>query len=266
MRSRRRARSRLWVAIRAARPVWRTRSRRVVEDAVAGRVVEVAGRLVAEQDPGSLASARAIATRCCSPPESRAGPVPDARRETDPLEQPRRLFPRLPARRRGDHLRQHDVFERRKLRQQMMELVDKADLRAPQHGAPFVVEAAAILAADHHRTAVGTLQEAGDVQHRRLAGARGPDQCHDLAGPQDQVDPVQHDELDSGLLEDAPDRRAARAPVPRASASSFVAQRLDRIEPCRTPGRVECGEERQGQRHDDDGRDLARFRAVPGCG
>ena len=35
--------------------------------------VEVAGRLVGEQDRGRLISARAIATRCCWPPESRVG-------------------------------------------------------------------------------------------------------------------------------------------------------------------------------------------------
>src|ERR1700738_3302305 len=87
----------------------------------------------------------------------------------------------------------------------MMELVNKADLRAPQHGTPFVVEAAAIFTADYHSTAVGTLQEAGDVQHCRLAGTRGPHQRHDLAAPQDQINPVQHDKLNSGLLEDAPD-------------------------------------------------------------
>ncbi len=32
--------------------------------------VEVAGRLVEQEQRGSCASARAICTRCCSPPES----------------------------------------------------------------------------------------------------------------------------------------------------------------------------------------------------
>ena len=35
--------------------------------------IEVAGRLVGQQEPGALASARAIAVRCCSPPDSCAG-------------------------------------------------------------------------------------------------------------------------------------------------------------------------------------------------
>jgi hypothetical protein len=35
--------------------------------------VEIAGRLVGEQDAGPVAEARASATRCCSPPDSWAG-------------------------------------------------------------------------------------------------------------------------------------------------------------------------------------------------
>ena len=98
----------------------------------------------------------------------------------------------------------------------MVELVDEAQLGAAQQGAPLVGQAAAILAADQDRAAVGPLQEAGDVQQGRLAGARRPDQRHDLARPQREIDAVQHDQLGSGLPEDAPHpaqferRRAAR--------------------------------------------------------
>ena len=44
-----------------------------VEDLPAGLRVEVAGRLVGDQERASLTSARAMATRCCSPPESCEG-------------------------------------------------------------------------------------------------------------------------------------------------------------------------------------------------
>ena len=45
-----------------------------VDDRGAGRGVEIAGRLVGEDAvPGRGAVARAMATRCCSPPESCAG-------------------------------------------------------------------------------------------------------------------------------------------------------------------------------------------------
>ena len=44
-----------------------------VDDRAAGALVEIAGRLVGNEDGGSGATARAMATRCCSPPESWAG-------------------------------------------------------------------------------------------------------------------------------------------------------------------------------------------------
>ena len=46
---------------------------------------------------GSIASARAIATRCCWPPESRAGVGVELVGEADPLEQLRRPLGPLPA-------------------------------------------------------------------------------------------------------------------------------------------------------------------------
>jgi hypothetical protein len=44
----------------------------------------------------------------------------------------------LASRQPADHLRQHDIFERGKLRQQMMELIDETDLAAPERGARVV--------------------------------------------------------------------------------------------------------------------------------
>ena len=87
----------------------------------------------------------------------------------------------------------------------MVELVDKTDLRAPQQSAPVIAETTAVLFTDQHRPAIRTFQEARDVQHRRLPGARWPDERDNLAWPQNQIDPVQHHELGSALLEYAPD-------------------------------------------------------------
>jgi hypothetical protein len=44
-----------------------------VSDFVPCDAVEIACRLVGDEDSGSIARARAMATRCCSPPESCAG-------------------------------------------------------------------------------------------------------------------------------------------------------------------------------------------------
>ena len=70
----RRASSRLWVAIRAATPVVLDRAR----SARRRRAPEVCGSRLpvgssASSSRGALASARAIAVRCCSPPDSSAG-------------------------------------------------------------------------------------------------------------------------------------------------------------------------------------------------
>jgi len=43
------------------------------DDLVPGLFVQVGGGLVGQQDPGVLTSARAMATRCCWPPESSEG-------------------------------------------------------------------------------------------------------------------------------------------------------------------------------------------------
>ena len=40
-----------------------------IDDLVAGRTVQIAGRFVCQQDSGLWSKARAIATRCCSPPD-----------------------------------------------------------------------------------------------------------------------------------------------------------------------------------------------------
>ena len=106
-----------------------------------------------------------------------------------------------------------------------------------------------------------------------LPAPDGPTSATISPGRSDEIDAVQHRELDAAL---AGRRwrtlRAIRAPVGRANprtrfaARSFVAQPLDRIEPGGAPGRVERREERQRQRHHHDGGDLARVDAAPGCG
>ena len=57
------------------------------ENLGAGMRVEVSGRLVGQHQLGLGSSARAIATRCCSPPESSVGPVGRAGAEAHAGEQ-----------------------------------------------------------------------------------------------------------------------------------------------------------------------------------
>ena len=63
----------------------------------------------------------------------------------------------------GDHLRQHDIFERREFRQQMMKLVDEPDLAAPQRRAGLVSHADGRHAGDIDLAAVRPLKQPGDM-------------------------------------------------------------------------------------------------------
>ena len=88
----------------------------------------------------------------------------------------------LGSRQAKDELRQHDVLERREFRQEMVELIDEADLRAAHAGALAVAELDAIDAVDHHGAAVGAFEQTCDVEQRRLPRSRGPEQGNGLAG------------------------------------------------------------------------------------
>ena len=70
---------------------------------------------------GALATARAMATRCCSPPESCGGTMATAFGKAEIAEQLICALPRLGRLEPGDHLRRHDILHRRKFRQQMVE-------------------------------------------------------------------------------------------------------------------------------------------------
>ncbi len=63
----------------------------------------------------------------------------------------------------------------------MMELIDEPYLHAAHAGLLVVGELAALDAVDDHGALVGTLQQPGDMEQRRLAGARRSEQRDGLA-------------------------------------------------------------------------------------
>src|SRR5579883_1699776 len=105
--------------------------------------------------------------------------------------------PRLGAREPGDELREEHVLERRELGQQVVELVDEAEIAAADAGARIVAQLPAGNAADHHLAAIRPLEEAGDMEQRGFAGARGADKGHDLAGAHGERYAAQH--LEGGV-------------------------------------------------------------------
>ena len=101
------------------------------EDLLAGLRVEVAGRLVGDQQVEQrLISARAIATRCCSPPESCAGSwssrSPRPTRSSSACARSRPSRPRRASPRVGQ--RHHHVLQGREPGQQVEVLEDEPDL------------------------------------------------------------------------------------------------------------------------------------------
>ena len=87
MRSAMRADSGSWLTITRRAAVLADELAQHLVDLVGGRGVELARRLVGEEDRGRCASAAHSATRCCSPPESSVGPAVALRGEPDALEQ-----------------------------------------------------------------------------------------------------------------------------------------------------------------------------------
>ena len=118
---------------------------------------------------GRESSARAIATRCCCPPESSAGRWVAAVRQADGVEQ--RALPLGIGLAAGDRERQLDVLLRRQHRQQVEELEDEADLVAAQPRQLLVVEPDDLGSVDRDRARRRRVEPGEDVHERRLPGA-----------------------------------------------------------------------------------------------
>ena len=181
---------------------WRSRAARLrgahdgdegLEDMAGGLRVEIAGRLVGEQQRAARSRPRGRWRRAAA--RRRTVRRADASSRSP---RPRKVrscvarVPRLRLREAADELRHHHVLERRELRQQMVELVDEAELlaadaRCARHrpwrrsAAPPTIDLAA----------VGLLEQARDVQQRRLAGAGRRDQRDDLARPDREIGAAQ---------------------------------------------------------------------------
>ena len=136
----------LWVATRAARPLALTSARKRAEHVVGGLRVEVAGRLVGQQHPGAVGDRAGDGDSLLFAAGQFRRAMALALSETEIGEQFARAGRGLSAREPRDHLRQDEILERRELRQQVMELVDEADVAcasAPSARSSLMVEVAA---------------------------------------------------------------------------------------------------------------------------
>ena len=131
---------------------------------------------------GSLARARAMATRCCCPPESCDGWW--SPRDSSPtfaskdFTRRRRWAPRRPA---GVEHRQFHVFRGRGAGQQVETLEDEADLAVPQAGPLVARHLHDLFAVQPVAAAGGVIEAAQRIHERGLPRARRAHQGHELA-------------------------------------------------------------------------------------
>ena len=130
---------------------------------------------------GRVASDRAIATRCCMPPESWLGRSAAKSARPTSCEQLRGAGAALGLRDPVHVQRQLDVLRDRPPLQQAG-LLERDAVVLVQPGLPGG------LAADQHRAGAGLLQVGDHPQQRRLPAPGRPDQRHELAGRQPQLD------------------------------------------------------------------------------
>ena len=113
--------------------------------------------------------------------------------EADLLERAERaLAPTAPGRAAVD-LGEHHVLDDAAMREQVERLEDEADAAAAQSGAPAVAERLDVRALEPVAALGLHLEAADDVEQRRLARARGPDDREPLAGVNAQVDAGERD-------------------------------------------------------------------------
>ena len=137
---------------------------------------------------GSLINARAMATRCCSPPESSTWQVVHPVAEADLAQRLRGPLRRSAP---GDHCGKLDVLEGSQLGQQEVALEDEPHALVAQPGLGAPVELVDGIALEDDRPCRRPLEARERVEQRRLPGARCPNEEHCLRGGDFQLDAAQ---------------------------------------------------------------------------
>ncbi len=103
----------------------------------------------------------------------------------------------------SDQLRQDHVFQRIEIGQQVMELIDEANVFAAQGGAPAGRLIGRFDPGNPDGTAKAAFEQADRLQHGRLAGAGRAEQGDDFAGADFQIDALEDVDANPALFEAA---------------------------------------------------------------
>jgi len=169
---------------------------------------------------GRGARARATATRCCSPPESRAG-----RRSSRPASPTAcsvsRARQALGAGEAEEPQDEFDVLQGGEHGDEAVVLKDEADLVQSQLGKPGRVRSADRCPFNEDLARRRTIESADEAEQRRLAGTGRAGERREVATPDFEVDATQRRHRDGPLLIDALDSfalddRAHRSSLPDA--------------------------------------------------
>ena len=176
---------------------------------------------------GSVTSARAMATRCCWPPDSSVGSwssrSPSPRRSSEALA---RAGPVAAADALVGQGRGH-VVEGARPGQQVVRLEDEPDRAAADRGQPVVVEILDRRPVEDVAPGRGPVEAADDVHQGRLARPRRADNGEELAAFDDEVEAVERPDVDPSRLVDPthalePDERIDHGAVPPPLPPRFV--------------------------------------------
>ena len=138
-----------------------------VDDLCARCGVEVARRLVGEQQFRLACESARNRDALLLAPRQLFGIMPDARSQTDALEHRMRSGTRVSNTRQLE--RQHHVFERRECGQQLERLKYKTDQPRAQRGAAILVEREQIRAVDAHAAGARRVETGQQPQQSRFA-------------------------------------------------------------------------------------------------
>jgi hypothetical protein len=99
----------------------------------------------------------------------------------------------------GQFQRQHDVFQRRQVRQQLEGLEHKAQLFLAQRGAAVFIQCINVYTIQHYLAGARRVQPRQQAQQSRLAGAGGANDCQRLGLLHGKIHLVQNGQFAAGI-------------------------------------------------------------------